>query len=184
MNRNRFKNIFNSYIVDKRFWFVINKLLLAGIQEDFHIFFKYKRVTQGSILSPFLFNLYMHELDKFIVGLQAEVWDSNKKYISCLYENLGVDNDYRKILNDFSIENWKVCITKYGTVENVLKARKLAYHKYYNKYCRCKSVNLEIKHIQYVRYADSFLIGVVSGKGSTWYYTLFIQNCLCFYFYI
>lgn len=185
VNRNRFKNIFNSYIVDKRFWFVINKLLLAGVQEDFRIFFEYKRVAQGSILSPFLFNLYMHELDKFIVGLQAEAAGTNKNYVSCSYGNVGADKDYTKILMDFSMDKWKVCIAKYGTVENVLKARRLAYQNYYDKYCKCKSVDSEIRHIQYVRYADNFLIGVVSCRGSTWYYILFIQDCLYFFiFYI
>jgi DNA polymerase III delta prime subunit len=165
VNRNRLKNTFNKYIVDKRFWITINRILSTGVAEDFTTLFEHKGVAQGSIISPFLFNIYMHELDKFIVGLQTQAALTYKEYVSGTYGNPEAETNYRKIAQEFRMENWKKLIQKYGSSEKVLEARKVAYKEHHDKYGRHKGVDLEIRHIQYVRYGDEFLIGVVGSRN-------------------
>ncbi len=165
VNRNRLKNIFSKYIVDKRFWGTINKILSTGVAEDFTTFFEHKGVAQGSIISPFLFNTYMHELDKYIVGLQTQAALTHKEYVSGTYGNPEAETNYRKIAQEFRMGNWAKCIQKYGSSEKVLEARRAAYKEHHNKYGRRKGVDPEVRHIQYVRYADDFLIGVVGGRN-------------------
>jgi hypothetical protein len=41
----------------------------------------------------------------------------------------------------------------------------LAYKEHHDKYGRRKGVDPEIRHIQYVRYADDFLLGIVGGRS-------------------
>ena len=66
VNRNRLKNIFLSTVKDVRIWIEIDKMLNTGIEQDLLEIFEGKGVRRGSILSPLLFNIYMHPLDEFI----------------------------------------------------------------------------------------------------------------------
>ena len=45
-----------------------------------------------------------------------------------------------------------------------MEARKTAYKEHHKKYGRRKGIDTDIRHIQYVRYADDFLIGVVGSR--------------------
>lgn len=139
-------------------------MLNAGIVEDLKEIFENKGVAQGSVLSPFLFNVYMHELDKFVVNLQKQAGLTQKEYVSGTYGNPEAEANYRSISREFGMDRWRVSLAKYGTPEKVLAARRKAYKDHHDKYGRRKGVDPENRHIHYVRYADDFLIGIVGSR--------------------
>lgn len=64
VNRNRLKNTFLKYCPDYRIWSEIDKLMKAKIVGLKITSCDDLGISQGSVLSPFLFNVYMTELDK------------------------------------------------------------------------------------------------------------------------
>lgn len=119
-------------------------------------------VTQGSVLSLFLFNVYIHELDEFMEKLMrkqcrfftssSEVRknDDKKKYI--------------KIVNEFSIRNLMTLLKKYDTAEEMKAAMFRIRELDELKHKRFYGIGFSFRHIDYVRYADNFLIGIVGPK--------------------
>lgn len=163
VNRMRLKNLFCAHIKDIRFWFEISKLLNAGVLLELQAIFEHKGVAQGSILSPFLFNVYMHELDKKVINLQKLTSSTRKSHESITYGNNEAELEYRKISRDFATDNLRRALKKYGSKKAILEARKRAYKEHHNKYGRRKDIDNEVRHIQYVRYVDDFLIGIVGS---------------------
>ena len=164
VNRKRLKNLFNSRVKDPRFWLEISKMLNAGIELELKLIFENQGVAQGSILSPFLFNIYMHELDQKVVELQKLTKHTHKSHESATYGNQQAEIEYRKISRNFASDNLRRSLKKFGSKENLLQARKTLYKEHHEKYSRRKGIDLEVRHIQYVRYVDDFLIGVVGSR--------------------
>jgi len=79
-------------------------MLKAGVVENFVMIQEEKGVAQGSVLSPFLFNVYLHELDKFIVYIQQKAALTSKEYTSGLYGNMESEKNYRKISREFGMD--------------------------------------------------------------------------------
>ena len=164
VNRKRLKNLLHKRISDPRFWLEISKMLNAGTELELKIIFENKGVVQGSILSPFLFNIYMHELDQKVVELQKLTKHTHKSHESATYGNEDAEKEYRRISRDFATDNLRRSLKKYGSKEALLLARKTAYKEHHKKYGRRKGIDTEVRHIQYVRYVDDFLIGVVGSR--------------------
>ena len=164
VNRRRLKNLFTFYIKDSRFWLEISKMLNAGVILELKHIFEKKGVAQGSIISPFLFNIYMHELDKKVDDLRRLTSDKQKSYESATYGNLEAEQSYRQISRDFATDNLRRTLKKYGTKEAVIEARRKVYKEHHDKYGRRKGIDLEVRSIQYARYADDFLIGIVGSR--------------------
>jgi retron-type reverse transcriptase len=164
VNRKRLKNLFTKRIKDTRFWNEISKILDSGAIHDLQLIFEKKGVAQGSILSPFLFNIYMHELDEKVVSLQKLTHETHKSHESAVYGNKKAEMNYRKISRDFATDNLKRSLKKYGSKEALIQARKTAYKEHHDKYGRRKGVDLKVRHIQYVRYVDDFLVGIVGSR--------------------
>ena len=164
VNRKRLKNLFNAQVRDIRFWMEISKILNAGVSLELKLLFECKGVAPGSIISPFLFNIYFHELDKKITSIQKSTYNTHQSYESATYGNMEAEKEYRKISRDFATDNLKRSLKKYSSKEALLEARKIAYKEHHQKYGRRKGIDTDIRHIQYVRYADDFLIGIVGSR--------------------
>jgi retron-type reverse transcriptase len=164
VNCKRLKNLFTKRIKDPRFWSEISKILNSGAINDLQHILKKRGVAQGSILSSFLFNIYMHELDEKVVSFQKLIYETHKSHESAVYGNIEAEMNYRMISRDFLTDNLKRSLKKYGSKEALIQARKRAYKEYHDKYGRRKGVDSEVRHIQYVRYVDDFLVGIVGSR--------------------
>ena len=68
--------LLNNKIKDARITKLIYKFLKAGYLEDWQYHKTYSGTPQGGIISPLLANIYLHELDKFVMKLKSE-FDTN-----------------------------------------------------------------------------------------------------------
>jgi hypothetical protein len=181
-NQKYLKNLFNKQILDYRFWLEISKILKSGMFFELKYFFEKKnKKNQNSILCPFLFNLYMHELDKKIARLQKKA-EKFRKNVIC--DNSETKKTYQKI-------SYKILANKLiNSFFSKPSLKKISINRcnsfYKNSYqgihkCQ-KNTNLKIRHIQYVRYANNFLLGIVGNRDyATQIYkniNSFIQNNL------
>ena len=142
--------LLSNKIKDARITKLIYKFLKAGYLEDWQYHKTYSGTPQGGIISPLLANIYLHELDKFVMKLKSE------------FDTPGVGQitpEYRELHNEIKRLSYR--LTKVTGEE-----RKLVLAEYKLKRQKLMSIPCTAqidKKLKYVRYADDFLIAV---KGS------------------
>lgn len=101
---------------------------------------------QGSILSPLLCNIFLHKLDVFIEELKKEYQKGTKRQRS--KENVRLQNK-----------------AKYWRMKGYDKTRPLLYKELIQQLLRSDSIKRDDSYvrIQYIRYADDFVIGVIGS---------------------
>jgi len=112
---------------------------------------------QGSPLSPLLCNIVLHELDVFIDNLKKDFDKGVRRRKNLLYQ---------KIQHQLS----------YDSNLSLLEKRKLA-----NNLQSCVSKDFndpDFRRLQYVRYADNFLIGVIGKRCETAEVRFLVKNFL------
>lgn len=161
VNKNRLKNIFLKYLNQPRIWLEIEKMMNAGII-DIDFVWEIKELQQGSILAPFLFNVYMTEFDRFATQLSSlkDILFSKGHVF-----NSEAMREYKKLKVEFSNSRINSVLKKYGTVENVKNIIKNKMKEHYKKYGRHYSINTKMRQIFYTRYVDDFIIGIVGSKS-------------------
>nr|YP_009367524.1 putative reverse transcriptase and intron maturase [Pseudoneochloris marina]ARK14544.1 putative reverse transcriptase and intron maturase [Pseudoneochloris marina] len=144
-------------IDDPRFIRLIWKLLGCGVLEEERIRYSKTGIPQGSIVSPILANIYYHELDKFVKNLMN------------IYMTPIAD---RKSLKTAEYKSLEYQISKLGKQMNELPKqsaeRKLLSNKLKslrNKRLDTPSLKNKPVRVEYVRYADDWMLGV-SGEKS------------------
>lgn len=131
-------------IKDQVFIDLLYKSLKAGYIEQGFVKRTNKGTPQGSILSPMLANIYLHELDEYIENMKNDFDKGNKQKTNPVYG---------KILRDKS---------PYGMSFKTKLDRLKYIHK--NKISATITNDPNYKRLSYVRYADDFLIGVIGSK--------------------
>jgi len=142
--------LLNGKIKDARIIKLIYKFLKAGYMENWQYQKTYSGTPQGGIISPLLSNIYLHELDKFVMKLKTEFDVINKEKITPEYRALDVEQ--RKIQRHIGKADGEKKQQLLKELRNV-RAKKL----------KAPCTSQTDKKIKYIRYADDFLIGV---KGS------------------
>ena len=174
INQKRLKNIFKAKIKDPRFWSEISKILNAGVAHELQLIFGYKKVFQVGVLSPFLYNIYMHEFDERVIRLQK----SSRNFYRFLDSDLGkrraAIKSYSSDVNDFATNNLKRLIKEGGPAKVFLEVQKTVYNSRYRKFKYCKKIGTNGLYLQYVRYFYDFIIGVVGS----WKYAAQIRKDL------
>ena len=142
--------LINRKIKDARIIKLIYKFLKAGYLENWQYHNTYSGTPQGGIISPLLANIYLHELDEYVMKLKKEYDTPNTEKIT---------PQYRKLHNEIKNLSYHI-----GRTEGAQKEQLLAEHQSKRKLLMTLPCTSQTnKQIKYVRYADDFLIGV---KGS------------------
>ena len=127
-------------------------MLKAGYLEDW----KYNRTLsgtpQGGIISPLLANIYLHELDKFMADMKAGFDKPKDRVFTPEYTHIaGRVHHISKLLKNESDPS-RIASLRKEQKEKRAQMMKLP------------AKSQTDKRINYVRYADDFLVGVVGSK--------------------
>lgn len=140
----------NNKIKDARIIKLIYKFLKAGYLEDWQYHKTYSGTPQGGIISPLLANIYLHELDKYVMKLKTEFDTPNEEKIT---------PEYRELHNEIKRLSYRM-----KKLDGTEKERLLAeYQQKRKQLMTIPCTSQTDKKLKYIRYADDFIIGV---KGS------------------
>jgi group II intron reverse transcriptase/maturase len=147
-------------IEDEPFIQLIWKFLKAGYMEQWEYHPSYDGVPQGSGISPILANIYLSELDDFMAGYKANfnVGSVSKRRRNPAYRSASWKAEHYKmksatIWDTLDKSERQACARQLKTLQTEMRSH------YPN------AVHDETyKSVQYVRYADDFLIGVNGSR--------------------
>ncbi|MCM2979236.1 reverse transcriptase domain-containing protein [Priestia aryabhattai] len=151
-------NIIKKRISDQKFLRLLWKFLRAGFVDEWKFHKTYSGTPQGGIISPLLSNIYLNKLDEYIKqyaskfrqGIKRTVNKEYKKSAHLVYWHR---KKLKLVWETLSDEEKKDGIKTYKQLK-----RKLLEVNYN------EPMDSSYKRIQYVRYADDFVIGVIGSK--------------------
>ena len=138
-------------IKDARIIKLIYKFLKAGYMENWQYHKTYSGTPQGGIISPILANIYLHELDKFVIKLKSEFDTPDKA---------GITPEYREKHNELKRISLRLKKLDGGERAVLLEEYRQKRKKLMTIPCTAQTD----KKLKYVRYADDFLIAVKGSK--------------------
>lgn len=137
----------NEKIKDANLIQLIYKFLKAGYVENWQYHKTFSGTPQGGIISPILANIYLHELDKFVVKLEKEFEKPRERCITKEYQSIRHQmNLLKDKINNCAVDERELLLKEYKKTRAVMM--KLPYKSQTDK------------KIKYVRYADDFIIAV------------------------
>ena len=155
INHDVMVEILSERIKDERFLRLIRKFLKAGYLEEWHFHNTYSGTPQGGIISPILANIYLDKLDRFMDELQQDFNCGVKRRVS--HEAVIMQSRHERLakkLRETSDE-----IEKKYVSQELRRLEKLRITIPYSD-----PFDSGFKRLQYIRYADDFLIGVIGSK--------------------
>lgn len=142
-------------IKDERFLRLIRKFLKAGYLEDWEYRNTYSGTPQGGIISPILANIYLDKLDRFMEELKKRF---DKGTVRSVYpESYELEKKRgvlaKKLRNSSSEEERQILKERIREIDR--QKLTMPYSDPFDS---------GFKRLQYVRYADDFLVGVIGSK--------------------
>ncbi len=153
-------NILRKRIKDERFIRLIWKFLKAGYIENWKYRNTYSGTPQGGIISPILANIYMNELDTKIETVKQRFTANNEGNAK---KNRVRNPIYVKFSNDMGKLKKQIDKCEDETVRQELINEYKRLQKLRNNEPEKTGLG-NYKNMQYVRYADDFIIGVIGSK--------------------
>ena len=149
-------SILRERISDERFLGLIRKFLNAGYVEDWKYNKTYSGTPQGGIISPILANIYLDKFDKYIKEYAAKFRKGDRRSINPEYWRLNnKKNRLKQKLQKTSDEQMRK--NYLYEIAQLSKQMLSTPHK--------DAMDADFRRLQYVRYADDFLISVIGSKS-------------------
>ena len=149
-------SILRERISDERFLRLIRKFLNAGYVEDWKYNKTYSGTPQGGIVSPILANIYLDKYDKYIKEYAAKFRKGDRRSINPDYWRLNnKKNRLKQKLQKTSDEQMRKSYLY--EIAQLSKQMLSIPHK--------DAMDADFRRLQYVRYADDFLISVIGSKS-------------------
>ena len=151
-------NILQRRIDDEAFIQLIWKFLKTGYMEQWAYNRTYSGVPQGSGVSPILANIYLNELDKFMEEYAEGFHKGREKKMNPKYKSI------TNRLSEYRCEGkavWQELSREERKERSKVLKEKLKIQK---SMTPTVPIDANYKRIQYTRYADDFLVGVIGSK--------------------
>ena len=149
-------DILRKRIKDERFLRLIRKFLNAGYMENNWLHQSYSGTPQGGIISPILANIYLDQLDKHMAELKQRFDKGDKR---------AYNPEYLKMSNRRTVLRKKLERTAAPEEKAYVLAQIQALDEIH-KSIPCKDpMDANFRRLQYVRYADDFIIGIIGSKA-------------------
>lgn len=156
INHQTLINLLRRTIKDERFINLIWKFLKAGYMEDWVFNKTYSGTPQGGIVSPILANIYLHEFDSFMEKLKFSFNKGKRRRNNPEYSSLN-----NKVWNrNKKIREQKLSEEEIKLVEKEIKELSMAREKISSE----DPMDENFKRLQYIRYADDFVVAVIGTK--------------------
>lgn len=140
--------IISRRVSDKRFTDLLWKALKAGYLEGYVPKNSLSGTPQGSIVSPILANIFLHELDVFVTGLAEKYSIGEKKRVNPAYTKI------TKIRKKIKAGKLRVSLAEMRGLEVSLRSIPSLMHN-----------DPDFIRVRYVRYADDWIIGIDGPKS-------------------
>jgi group II intron reverse transcriptase/maturase len=152
-------NIIRKRIADECFLDLIWKFLRAGYLEKWVYHRTYSGTPQGSIISPILANMFLNELDQYMIQYaeqfnQGKRRNYNPKYVEKHHEYQRMRNTYQRNKPNLSYEQKRSAISEIKAKRRELKTLSSV-----------DPMDSQYKRFFYVRFAADFLVGVIGSKA-------------------
>ena len=149
-------SILRERISAERFLRLIRKFFNAGYVEDWKYNKTYSGTPQGGIISPILANIYLDKFDKYIKEYAAKFRKGDRRSINPEYWRLNnKKNRLKQKLQKTSDEQMRKSYLY--EIAQLSKQMLSIPHK--------DAMDADFRRLQYVRYADDFLISVIGSKS-------------------
>ena len=149
-------NILKERITDERFIRLIRKFLKAGYAEQWKFHNTYSGTPQGGIVSPILANIYLDKFDKYMKTYADKFNKGERRKVSSEYRRL--NNKKTRLAKKLK------SVTDESVRAGMITEIKETLAQTYVTPCH-EPMDANYRRIQYVRYADDFLIGVIGSKS-------------------
>lgn len=152
-------SIIRKRIKDEAFIELLWKFLRAGYMENWTYNATYSGIAQGSGFSPILANVYLNEFDRFMENYKkgfdkGSERELDERYMKAKIKHQSFSKKTAKEWHNLTEEEKKSALRKIKELK-----------KEFQKFPTRNPMDDKYKRIQYVRYADDFIIGVIGSKN-------------------
>lgn len=147
-------------IEDTRFLGLIQAMLNAGYLEDWHYHATYSGVPQGSIVSPVLANVLLHELDNFMSTMKQQFDRGKKRKANTIYRRYCGQIERLRRKGD-SLKGKEEEKQGFQRIQDEIRRVDLLRKQLPSG----DPFDDEYKRLYFCRYADDFCIGIIGSRA-------------------